>query len=224
MNGESSDLRVLFFGDSLVAGVGDPAGKGWVGRVVAASYEEGLALTAYNLGVRGETSQQVGARWRAEALPRLLPGTDARIVLAFGANDTTVENGRLRVEVERSCSALSMILQETAALDVRVLMVGPAPVDDPEQNERIRVLSATFADICHRTGVSFVSVVEALLACPVWMQEVATTDGAHPAADGYEAMSQLVIAAGWADWLRGAWKAVPADKSPPVPAGTARDR
>lgn len=56
MNGQPNDRRVLFFGDSLVAGVRDPAGKGWVGRVVAASFAEGLALTAYNLGVRGETS------------------------------------------------------------------------------------------------------------------------------------------------------------------------
>ena len=26
------DRRVLFFGDSFVAGVGDPTGLGWVGR------------------------------------------------------------------------------------------------------------------------------------------------------------------------------------------------
>lgn len=53
-------------------------------------------------------------------------------------------------------------------------------------------------------GVSFVSVVEPLLASRVWMEEVASGDGAHPAADGYEVLAQLVIVAGWADWLRGA--------------------
>lgn len=204
MNGQPNDRRVLFFGDSLVAGVRDPMGMGWVGRVVAASFAEGLPLTAYNLGVRGETSQQVAARWRAEALPRLLPGTDPMIVLSCGANDTTVEDGRLRVETEQSCSALSAILEGAAAVGARVLMIGPAPVDDPEQNERIRTLSAVFADVCHRAGVSFVSVVEPLLASQVWMAEVAADDGAHPAAEGYGALSQLVIAAGWADWLRGA--------------------
>jgi acyl-CoA thioesterase-1 len=204
MNGQPSDLRVLFFGDSLVAGVCDPAGKGWVGRVVAACFAEGLALTAYNLGVRGETSQQGAARWRAESLPRLLPSADARIVLSFGANDTTVEGGRLRVEIEQSCSALSAILEGVEAVGARALMIGPAPVDDPEHNERIRTLSAAFADVCHRAGVPFVSVVEPLLALQVWMAEVAGDDGAHPAAEGYEALSRLVIAAGWTDWLRGA--------------------
>jgi hypothetical protein len=92
-----TDRRLLFFGDSLVAGVGDPSGRGWVGRVVAASFGGGLPFTAYNLGVRRETSEQVAARWHSEALPRLLPEADVRIVVSFGANDTTIEHGRLRV-------------------------------------------------------------------------------------------------------------------------------
>jgi acyl-CoA thioesterase I len=196
------DRRVLFFGDSLVAGVGDPTGGGWVGRVVAASFGLGVPLTAYNLGVRGETSEQVAARWRAEALPRLTPGSDARVVLSFGANDTTVEDGCLRVEPARSCGALADMLGEAVSLGLSVLMVGPAPVDDPEQNERIRRLSVAFADVCCGAGVAFVSVVEPLLASQVWMREVAAGDGAHPAAEGYEALSDRVIAAGWADWLR----------------------
>jgi acyl-CoA thioesterase-1 len=65
------DRRVLFFGDSLVAGVSDPMGLGWVGRVVAASFAAGTPLTAYNLGVRAETSVQLASRWRQETGPRL---------------------------------------------------------------------------------------------------------------------------------------------------------
>jgi hypothetical protein len=49
----------------------------------------------------------------------------------------------------------------------------------------------------------FVSVVEPLLTSPVWMTQVAVGDGAHPAAGGYEVLSDIEIAAGWADWLRG---------------------
>jgi lysophospholipase L1-like esterase len=73
-----TDRRLLFFGDSLVAGVGDPTGAGWVGRVVATSFASGLGLTAYNLGIRGETSEQIASRWRTEALPRLLAGAAGR--------------------------------------------------------------------------------------------------------------------------------------------------
>jgi lysophospholipase L1-like esterase len=200
---QAKDRRVAFIGDSLVAGVGDPAGMGWVGHVVAVSFGLGLPLTAYNLGVRRETSEQIAARWRFETTPRLPPGADARVVLSFGANDTTVEDGQLRVAPDRSCAALAALLQDAANLAWPVLMVGPAPVDDPGQNERIRSLSAAFADVCEQAGVAFVSVVGPLLASRVWMTQVAAGDGAHPAAEGYEVLSDLVIAAGWVDWLRG---------------------
>jgi acyl-CoA thioesterase-1 len=197
-----SDRRLLFFGDSLVAGVGDPTGKGWVGRVVAASFDLGLPLTAYNLGVRGETSEQVAARWRSEALPRLLPGTNGKIVLSFGANDTTIEHGRLRVTPERSCSALVRVIEGVTGIGLVPLVVGPAPVDDPEQNERIQTLSASFSEVCASAGVYFIGVIEQMLASSVWMMQVAAGDGAHPAVEGYDELADLILANGWTDWLR----------------------
>lgn len=197
-----ADQLALFYGDSLVAGIGDPTGVGWVGRVVAASFEAGLPVSAYNLGVRGETSLQIASRWRAEALPRLLPGADSRITLAFGANDTTIEDGRVRVDAPRSAGALARILDEAAMLDLRAFVIGPAPVDDPEQNRRIHRLSASFGGLCAERGVPFVDVIETLLASPVWIEQIAAGDGAHPGADGYDALAHLVLAGGWLDWLR----------------------
>ncbi len=196
------DRRVLFFGDSHVAGVGDPTGRGWVGRVVAASFGLGLPLTAYNLGVRTETSEQVSARWRSEALPRVPPETDGRLVLSFGANDATIEHGRLRVEPKRSRAALAGILEEVTVLGLSALVVGPAPVGDRQHNERLSTLSASFAEECADAGVRFIAVFDALHASPAWMKQVAAGDGAHPASDGYAVLAELVLAAGWVNWLR----------------------
>jgi acyl-CoA thioesterase I len=136
-------------------------------------------------------------------VPRLAPGADAGVVLSFGANDTTVQDGPPRVSPEHSSVALAAILTGTASLGLSALMVGPAPVDDLEQNERIRNLSGAFADVCARSGAAFVSIVEPLLASRVWMTQVAAGDGARPAAEGYKVLSDVVIAAGWADWLGG---------------------
>lgn len=197
-----ADRRVLFFGDSHVVGVGDPEGQGWVGRVVVESFRLGLPLTAYNLGVRGQTAEQVAARWRMEALPRLAPAIDGRLVLSFGANDTTFEDGAIRVPQERSCAALAAILEQAARMGLPALMVGPAPVDDAAQNERIRLLSRAFERVCDRFATPFVGVVESLLASHVWMSEVAAGDGAHPGAEGYKALAGVVLDSGWAGWLQ----------------------
>ncbi|MBA3807868.1 MAG: G-D-S-L family lipolytic protein [Solirubrobacterales bacterium] len=197
-----SDQRVLFFGDSLVAGVGDRAGTGWAGSVVAASFASGLPLTGYNLGVRGETSKQIASRWRAEAIPRLMPEADCRVVFAFGANDTTLEDNGVRVDADCSCDALTTVLDEAGVIGLPSFVVGPAPVDDPDQNHRIRELSVFFAAACAPRQVPFVGVVEPLLASPVWMAEVAAGDGAHPGTGGYEALAKLILDHGWVDWLR----------------------
>lgn len=198
---------VLFFGDSLVAGVGDPAGGGWVTRVVSACFDQGLRVTAYNLGVRGETSVQVASRWRAETTPRMLPDSDARIVMSFGTNDTTIEHGTVRVPAARSRQALARMLVEARALGFAPLVVGPAPIDDLEQNRRIADLSASFAELCDEHDTPFIAALEPLSASAVWMSEVRAGDGAHPSAAGYQKLAQLLIEKGLLSWL-----------------GTARDR
>ena len=81
-------------------------------------------------------------------------------------------------------------------------MIGPAPVDDPQQNERIQALSASFSDVCSNASVRFVGVLEQLLDAPIWMTQVMAGDGAHPSAEGYHALADLILAEGWTDWLR----------------------
>jgi acyl-CoA thioesterase I len=201
---EEAPRRALFFGDSLVAGVGDPTGGGWVARVVAACFASGTGVTPYNLGVRRETSVQVAARFRQEALPRVATGPgprDARAVVSFGANDTTVEDGARREPPEASRAALASILDEAAELGLPVLVVGPAPLHDVEQNARMAALGDSFAEVCARRGAPFVPVLERLQASRVWMAELAARDGAHPGAEGYEELAGLLVRAGVADWL-----------------------
>jgi lysophospholipase L1-like esterase len=196
------DRRILFFGDSFVAGVGDPVGGGWVGRVSAASAAAGLPFLAYNLGIRHETSSDVVLRLRAEAAPRRAPEADCRLVLSVGANDTSVEDGRLRVQLERSLEEVAVALDEAAALGLPALVVGPPPLGDGEQLGRIEVLTVRLAELCAGRGVPFIGVTAPLAASEAWAAEAALGDGRHPAAGGYEELAQLVLAGGWLGWLR----------------------
>src|SRR5262245_46811519 len=79
-------MRICFIGDSLVAGTGDPEYLGWAGRISAAARRRGHDVTCYNLGIRGNTSAQILARWRSEAEARFVEGQDCRLIFSFGVN------------------------------------------------------------------------------------------------------------------------------------------
>ena len=198
---DPGDRRVLVFGDSFVAGLGDPEARGWVGRVAAASWSAGLPLVAYPLGIRRQTSVQVAARWREEARVRLVDCVQPRVVFSFGANDATVEDGRPRVAPDDSVATLERVLADAAQLGLAAFVVGPPPVCEPEQDARIAGLSERFAAVCAARGVPFAGVTAALGASAVWRAEAAAGDGAHPGAGGYEELARLVLAAGWLVWI-----------------------
>lgn len=193
-------VRVCFFGDSITAGVGDDTALGWVGRVVAAARRDGVDLTGYNLGIRGETGPQVQARWATEAHVRLRRGDAYGVVVAFGVNDTIVEDGRRWASESETLSALERVAEQADNAGWPLLVVGPTLVDDAEHNRRILALSEAMGARCADLELPFIEVATRLRD-DEWLREVATRDGAHPTDRGYERLSTLIYPA-FADWLR----------------------
>jgi lysophospholipase L1-like esterase len=193
-------MRICFFGDSFVNGTGDDDGLGWVGRVVARARRWGRDVTGYNLGIRGDTSADVAARWRAEASLRLPPECDGRLVFSFGANDCASRgvDDTPRVARAESLTQAEAILH--AALRWRpTLMIGPGVIaDDSEANARICALSADYARLCERMGVPYLGICQLLLASPTWSKEALAGDGAHPNGGGYAVVADAVC--DWSSW------------------------
>jgi acyl-CoA thioesterase I len=191
---------VFFVGDSFVAGVGDPQHRGWVGRLAERAYRVGAPITAYNLGVRRDTSDDILRRWADEVAVRRAAGAQERLVVSFGVNDTTDDGRATRVVPEYSVANLHTLLADAAATGLPALMVGPPPVADRVQNRRIAALDEQFAAVCAETGAPYVTVFAPLRDAPVWMDEVAAGDGAHPGAAGYDLLTDLVEPV-WQEWL-----------------------
>ncbi|MBB4663968.1 GDSL-type esterase/lipase family protein [Conexibacter arvalis] len=195
-----SDRCVLFFGDSFTAGAGDPTALGWVGRVAAACQP----LTAYNLGVRGETSVQVAARWQGEAWPRLRGDAAHGVVFAVGANDACgdpADDDPPRVDPGHSAATLAELLEGAALMRLPAFVVGPVPVGEPHADGRVLALDDAFARLCGARGLPYAAVAPALSADPLWREEAHAGDGSHPAAAGYARLAELVLAGGFRDWL-----------------------
>lgn len=193
------DLRICFVGDSFVNGTGDSTLLGWTGRVCQFASQRGVPLTYYNLGVRRETSADIGVRWQFEVMARLPEGCDGRVVFSFGANDTTWERGGVRVKTSDSLRHTGMILL-VAKRQYPVLMVSPPAIADEAQNERIAELVGYQRQICEGFEIPYLDVFTPLRRSPVWMTEVRSGDGAHPNAAGYAELAQLVLS--WSAW----WK------------------
>jgi lysophospholipase L1-like esterase len=193
-------MRICFFGDSFVNGTGDDDGLGWVGRLVARARQAGRDVTGYNLGIRGNGSADVAARWKGEASLRLPSGCDGRLVFSFGANDgaSNEVDGGPRVAPAESLAHAEATLR-AAQRWLPTLMVGPGVIaSDREATARICALSAEYAKLCERIGVPYLAICELLLASPTWCEEAVSGDGAHPNRGGYAIVADAVSR--WHPW------------------------
>lgn len=194
------DLRICCAGDSYTQGVGDRDG-GWVGRLAGRAHDRGYRLTAYNLGVRRETSADVAARWRREAAPRLIGGDAHGVVFAFGLNDSTHEGGRPRVGLDDSVGHLVRVLGEAKTAGWPALVVGVPPIPDDGGRADLGVLEDAFAAVCRDHGVPFAPVYGALRDDPAWWRSIAAYgDDAHADPVGHALLADLIAPAWWA-WL-----------------------
>lgn len=190
------DVALCFVGDGFVAGYGDSKALGWVSRVVARTPVRDADLTAYNLGVRGESSAEVMTRWRTECAHRWVGRSERRLVLGVGAQD--VDRG---ITTARSRLNLANILDEAASTGVGTFVVGPTPTLDATVNARLEVLAGAQADVCARRSVTYVDCFHPLRDHDQWQSDLAAGDGVHPGQAGYGLIAWLVLHAGWQDWL-----------------------
>lgn len=201
MSSPIKDIRICFFGDSFVNGTGDPTYLGWTGRACAAAASPTHSITHYNLGIRGNTSQQIENRWQVEANLRLSATCDARIVFSFGVNDTRIESGSVLVDADSSITTARRLLAR-AKTQYPTLLVGPPPIADPAANIRIEQTSQAYARLCAEIEVPYLETYQPLSQNLLWMQEVALVDGAHPAAGGYEVLASLIEKwPAWQNWF-----------------------
>ncbi len=192
------DLALVFLGASLVAGVGDPKGQGWVTRVIGRTEHPELELTAYNLGVRGDTSADVLRRWATEVPVRWVGRTERRVVVSVGTND--VLQG---VTLARHRLNLANLLDDAATSGVGAFVVSPPPTDDDELNTRLEVLVEAQGDVCARRGIPFVDCFAPLLGHEQWSSDLAASRVQHhPGQAGYGLIAWLVLHNGWAEWLQ----------------------
>ena len=197
-------MRICFFGDSFVNGTGDPECLGWAGRICAVARRRGRDLTYYNLGVRRDTAEDIARRWQDEAAARLPADADGRLVFSFGVNDCISEDGQPRPSPGGALAHAEAMVTE-ASRRRPTLFIGPPPIADDETNQQVAALSAGLEMLCRGLGVPYLDLLSPLRTAEVWRREVAAGDGAHPGAEGYAFLAELVGC--WRPWQ--SWMVAP---------------
>jgi len=191
------DIRISYIGDSFINGVGDSYMLGWAGRLSLMSRSEKREITHYNLGVRRDTSSDILRRWESEADARSPKSSINCAIFSFGVNDTEIEDGKPRVSLVNSMTNIREILG-LARVNYNVLMIGPPPIDDPKQNERIKSYDNAYITICNMFHIPYLSLFDRLIEDEVWMREIRSYDGTHPRDEGYELIARHIYE--WEAW------------------------
>lgn len=204
--------RVCFLGASTVEGLGDETGLGWPGRLAALERQAGREFIPYNLGVRGQTLREIGARAAAECAARIQDRETDLIVLGTGMNDLArIGTGAFRTPQRRTLEDFTKLLEELADL-APLLVVGPFPVFEPKmpyhstvsgmtfdfRNRDIEETAAHYAEICVAREVPYLNLFSTLSHAPDYMKGLESNDGLYSNGAGYELTAAVVSK--WCAW------------------------
>jgi acyl-CoA thioesterase-1 len=203
--------RICFLGDAFTASAGDETALGWVGRLAAGEWGRGHDVTAYNLGIRGDSTRGLLRRWRAECEARLPAAANGRLVFAFGGNDAKEVVGQgIDVPLAESVDNARALMSAAAAWKP-TLWIGLIPMSEikpypqllvgPQfrfSNARQAEYNDAYARIAADLGIPFLDLHTPLQVDPEWERMTQAGDGSNPAAEGYARLAGMI--AQWPAW------------------------
>lgn len=179
------------FGDSIAIGLWDDRG-GWPERLW-----DGRSRFVYNLGVDGETSEDVRKRFESEAESRA--NRNSVIIIAVGVNDSSRIDTANRVSLTDYTENVGQMIDiARERFTKRIMCVGLAPIDQRQSrlSWRNRFLSslrigkrtkAALKNLSESKGVAYVSLAN------IMIEKYLSEDGVHPLPAGHLIIAQKVM-------------------------------
>jgi len=207
-------VTIICFGDSITYGNWDPQG-GWVGRL--RKYIDTKSLTAYtgedlysryytltyNLGLPGDTSTSLFARFENELVPRFNPAEETIILFAIGINDSRFypKDNRHEVEIEDFKQNIWDMWEIARQYSKDVAFIGLTPVDedrtnpvfwDPDavfKNEYIEKYNSAIWEFCQSREIPFIDIFNQMK--DLNLHEL-MEDGLHPNGEFYKITEEII--------------------------------
>ncbi|MBI2625728.1 hypothetical protein HYW68_01610 [Candidatus Parcubacteria bacterium] len=197
---------VFVFGDSLVWGSWDSEG-GWAGRLRRFLMEreiddESRYFVLYNLGVSGETTAGLRARFESEVKARLREERQYLILFATGINDSVyLQDREPRTAPADFKRNLESLLDCGKEITGKIVLVGLTPVDEaktapsswnPElfyRNAHIQAYDAIVKETARERSLPFIDLAGVFSEADV---RAHFEDGLHPDAWGHQKLFERV--------------------------------
>ncbi|BAQ60185.1 arylesterase-like protein slr1119 [Geminocystis sp. NIES-3708] len=204
---KSQPLRIIAIGDSLVYGYGDKEGGGWVERLRRHWMNSDHDHVLYNLGIRGDRTNQVNSRLSQEFTYRgeLRNRYPDLIIVSVGVNDTARLGhiqGRNLTNHEQFAKDINNLLDQAQKLS-SVMFVGMTPVDE----EKMPFLDCFYYNLrdqyhykeitkqaCESRKIPYLDIFDIWMSRGEhWRKGQMSEDGLHPNVKGYEYLFHEVI-------------------------------
>lgn len=192
-------VDIYAFGDSITYGVWDKEKGGWANRLRLA-YETQYPndrYTVFNLGISGEITQEINARFDIECSLRFNPDNDSIIILAVGINDSQDDYDQDRVSIEDFHSEVSQLIKKAKHYTNKVLFIGLTNVDESRvapipwhlekcyYNHKIKAFDRIIQEETEKQHIEYLYVYDLL-------QIEDLSDGLHPNETGHQKLCDIV--------------------------------
>ena len=194
---------ILVCGDSISLGRGESPNIGWVGRLKEYFESKDQYNSCFNLGISGETSTDLLARFEIEIKARIKykrSGDKFVIMLAVGMNDSKCagSSDKLNIKPEIFRNNIKKLIKIAKRYTKQVIVVGLTPVDEnltnPFEetyftNERIKEYNEILKESAKLDEVLFLNIFDKIM---ILDYNKLLFDGLHPNKEGYETIYEIV--------------------------------
>ena len=190
---------ICVFGDSLTFGRGDSINSGWSEKLKRDFESQDYYNCLYNLGVCGDTTEDILKRFDVEANSRIRFKREADryiIIISVGLNDSRLigENKTPQIKINKLDENIQELIQKAKMYINEIMFIGLTPVNElltfnyegtTFTNERISKFNEIIKSSCQENNILFFDMFEEF--SKLNYQEL-LGDGLHPNSAGYEEM------------------------------------
>jgi len=196
--------QIFCFGDSITYGAWDVASSGWAQKLriyldKKQKEDSNLYFLTYNLGIPGETTDDLVSRFLSETKARIREEKQEEnvFIFAYGANDAAIipSQDKFRVDAEDFKNNLENVVDQARKFDNKIFILNITPVneefaanpankDKSRLNKYIEVYNKKIKEIADNKDIYFVDVNSAFMNNDY--KSLFCEDGLHPNESGHE--------------------------------------